>query len=155
MIPLQIENPNKPQIADLIRQSDKYLKSLYPPECNYLMGVSTLLHPDIKFLTARDGQKYVGCGVLRVVNGQYGEIKRMFVLPSERGEGTGYKILAELQNIALQLDLNILRLETGINQPEAIKLYEKFGFHKISVFGEYKPNGVSLFYEKRIVVESG
>ena len=92
----------------------------------------------------------MGCGALRVVRGQYGEIKRMFVLPGERGKGIGYKLLGELQKTALQLGLNLLRLETGVWQSQAIRHYEKFGFYKISAFGEYKPNGVSLFYEKRI-----
>jgi putative acetyltransferase len=150
MITLQIEKPNKKPIVELIQKLDEYLGSLYRPECNHLLDVKALSEPNVVFLTARDGQKYVGCGALRIVGREYGEIKRMFVLPGERGKGIGYKILTELQNIALRLELNLLRLETGVRQSEALRLYEKFGFYRISAFGEYKPSGMCLFYEKRI-----
>ncbi|MGA2797510.1 MAG: GNAT family N-acetyltransferase [Thermoguttaceae bacterium] len=150
MITIQIEKPNNKPVAELIEKLDEYLLSLYPPECNHLLDIETLLKPDIMFLTAIEGHKYVGCGAIRIVRGQYAEIKRMFVLPGERGKGIGYKILTELQNIALRLKLNVLRLETGVRQSEALKLYEKFGFYKISAFGQYKPSGMCLFYEKRI-----
>jgi putative acetyltransferase len=150
MITLQIEKPNKKEIADLVGQLDDFLNSLYPPACNHLLDIKTLMQPDVIFLTAIEAHKYVGCGAIRIVRGQYAEIKRMFVLPGDRGKGIGYKILTELQNIALRLKLNVLRLETGVKQTKAIRLYEKFGFYKISAFGEYRPSGMCLFYEKRI-----
>jgi putative acetyltransferase len=150
MITLQVEKPNKKAIIELVEKLDDYLTSLYPPECNHLLDIKTLLQPDIVFLTARDAFRYVGCGAIRIVPGQYAEIKRMYVLPAERGKGIGYRILSELQNIALRLGLKILRLETGVKQLPAIRLYERFGFYKISAFGQYRPNGLSLFYEKRI-----
>ena len=92
MITLQIEKPDKKPIAELIEKLDEYLISLYPPECNHLLDIKTLMQPDILFLTAKEGHKYVGCGAIRIVRGQYAEIKRMFVLPGQRGKGIGYKI---------------------------------------------------------------
>ncbi|MNM49438.1 hypothetical protein D3C81_604440 [compost metagenome] len=44
-----------------------------------------------------------------------------------------------------------IRLQTGINQPEAIALYEKYGYERISTFGEYTQTEVSVCYEKPIV----
>jgi putative acetyltransferase len=150
MITLQIEKPDKKEIADLIGQLDDFLNSLYPPACNHLLDIKTLMQPDIVFLTAIEAHKYVGCGAIRIVKGQYAEIKRMFVLPGKQGKGIGCKILNELQKTALRSGFNLLRLETGVKQTKAIRLYEKFGFYKISAFGEYKPSGMCLFYEKRI-----
>ena len=92
MITIQIEKPNKQPIAELIEKLDEYLMSLYPPECNHLLDIKTLMQPDIIFLTAKAAHKYVGCGAIRIVRGQYAEIKRMFVLPGERGKGIGYII---------------------------------------------------------------
>ena len=46
--------------------------------------------------------------------------------------------------------VHLLRLETGIHQHHAIALYESWGFQKISAFGEYKQDPLSLFYEKAI-----
>jgi len=46
------------------------------------------------------------------------------------------------------LGFSIIRLETGIRQPEAIVLYEKVGYKKRSVFGEYRVSDLNVFYEK-------
>jgi putative acetyltransferase len=150
MITIQIEKPNKKPIAKLIQYLDDYLTSLYPPESNHLLDIKTLLQPDIVFLTAKEKLEYVGCGAIRSAKGHYAEIKRMNVTPGARGKGVGYSILLELEKTALQLGFDLVRLETGTKQPQAIKLYERFGFYKISAFGEYRPTGLNVFYEKRI-----
>ena len=51
------------------------------------MSVEALMGEDVIFLTAKENDRYVGCGAVRMVTGQYGEVKRMYVLPSERGKG--------------------------------------------------------------------
>jgi len=58
--------------------------------------------------------------------------------------------LDHLANYARSQGITILRLETGIAQPEAIGFYERAGFQLIAPFGEYKPDPLSRFYEKRI-----
>jgi len=151
MVTLCVEKPNRREVIGLVAELDKYLQSLYPPESNYLLDVHTLMGEDILFLTAKDGERYVGCGAVKMVKeGQYGEIKRMYVVPDERGKRIGYKILAELERLALQAGFKILKLETGIYQREAISLYEKFGFQRTAWFGEYKDDPLCLFFEKRI-----
>lgn len=150
MLTLQIEKPDKAEIVELIRQLDEFLKSLYPPESNHLLDINALMGENILFLTAKDGERYVGCGALRLFQGEYAEIKRMYVLPSERGKGIAYRILAELQRLAAESGLEILRLETGIHQAEALGLYKKFGFYRVEPFGEYTADPLSLCFEKRI-----
>ena len=46
MITLQIEKPNKKPIIELIEKLDAYLNLLYPPECNHLLDIKTLLQPN-------------------------------------------------------------------------------------------------------------
>ena len=150
MITLQIEKPDRKEIIELINQLDGYLKSLYPPESNHLLDINTLMGENIIFLTAKDDARYIGCGALRLFKGEYAEIKRMYVVPSERGKGVAYRLLTELQRLAAEAGLQILRLETGIHQPEALNLYEKFGFRRIEPFGEYTADPLSLCFEKRI-----
>jgi len=147
---LQIEKPDKPEIVELIAQLDAYLKSLYPPASTHLLDIQALLAENVIFLTAKDGERYVGCGALRVFDGEYAEIKRMYVVPSERGKRIGYRLLSELESLALGLRLNILRLETGIYQEDALRLYEKFGFRRIPPFGEYTDDPLSRCYQKQI-----
>jgi putative acetyltransferase len=150
MLTLQIERPDKPDIIALINQLDEYLESLYPAESNHLLDITRLMAENILFLTAKDGERYVGCGALRLFAGQYAEVKRMYVLPSERGKKIAYRLLSELERLASASGLKTLRLETGIHQPEALGLYEKFGFYRIEAFGEYTADPLSLYFEKRI-----
>ena len=52
----------------------------------------------------------------------WGEVKRMYVRPDQRGRGIGARVLAELEKIAREAGLPLLRLETGIHNTEALAL---------------------------------
>ena len=96
-----------------------------------------------------------GCGGVKLFgpsDGEvsYGEVKRMYVRPHFRGLGLAKLMLQQLADHALSQGVTRLRLETGIYQTEAIGLYERWGFVQIPPFGEYKPDPLSLFYEKQI-----
>jgi putative acetyltransferase len=43
-----------------------------------------------------------------------------------------------------------LRLETGTKQPKAILLYRLAGYSEIPPFGDYKPDPLSIFMERRL-----
>ena len=84
--------PDHPQVLALIAELDAYLLSVYPPEENYLLDLSGLLHPSVTFVGAWMGDAVVGCGAVRTMPAEpatdgkpYGEIKRMFVSPAQRG----------------------------------------------------------------------
>ena len=91
----------------------------------------------------------VGCGALKRFDGQTMEIKRMFVLPEERGKGIATRILAELENWARELDCAKCVLETGKNQPEAIQLYLKCRYKPIPNYGQYVGIENSICFEKK------
>ena len=42
------------------------------------------------------------------------------------------------------------RLETGRDQHEAVRLYERNGYRRRAAFAGYPDNGLSLFYEKSL-----
>lgn len=46
--------------------------------------------------------------------------------------------------------INLLRLETGIKQPEALGLYRKLGYRERGPFGAYSNDPLSVFMEKRL-----
>ncbi len=79
----------------------------------------------------------VGCGAIRKYSEDVAEIKRMFVQPAQRGRGVARSILAELELWAKELNFSECILETGIKQPEAIRLYKKSGYVKIPSYGQY------------------
>ncbi len=147
---LEIVNPNRTDVIALINDLDTHLRSLYAPESNHILGIEALMQPNIRFVLASVEGQAVGCGALRI-HDDYAEVKRMYVSPQQRGTGTGYQILSRLEEIARELGFSVIRLETGIHQHEALKLYERFGFVRRAPFGEYTHDPVSLCYEKRLI----
>jgi putative acetyltransferase len=149
---LQIEaaDPDSPGARALIAELDAYQQALYPPESNHLVPIEELRSPNVDFLWARFGPDVVGCGALVDQSGEYGEIKRMYVRPSRRGAGVGHALLAALAARARSRGLRCLRLETGILQPAALRLYESYGFRRRAPFGPYREDPLSLFMEMEL-----
>jgi putative acetyltransferase len=137
-------------VCALIAELDAYQQALYPPESNHLVPVDALRRPDVVFLVAQLGSEVVGCGALVDQRGEYGELKRMYVRPSSRGMGVGAALLAALAAQARRRGLRLLRLETGIAQPEALRLYERSGFQRRGPFGAYRDDPLSLFLELKL-----
>lgn len=132
---------------DLLEQSNLYMAELYPSESNHLIDLSELLAPQNLFIGAWLDNQIVGCIALIAQEG-YGEIKRLFVDPKCRGQQVGAKLLQEIEKHAKQRCLPKLCLETGIHQTASISLYEKADYQRISPFGDYQPDPLSLFMEK-------
>ena len=76
------------------------------------------------------------------------EIKRMYVVPEARGLGLARRILAQLEADARAAGRVRMVLETGIQQPEAIRLYETSGYEPTSKFGVYRFTEDSRCYAK-------
>jgi putative acetyltransferase len=150
LIEVARERPDRPDIVGLIRQSDDLMQSLYPAESNHLVDIATLARPAVHFFVAREGGRALGCGALVVAEGGRAEIKRVFVDPAARGKGVARRLMETLEAEAARFGVTLMQLETGIRQPEAIALYRSFGYVERGPFGDYKPDPLSLFMEKRL-----
>lgn len=92
----------------------------------------------------------VGCGALKVFSRDALEIKRMYTHPDFRGRGVAGKVLQELEQWGAQDGFGRLVLETGKRNPEAVALYQKYGYTRIPNFGPYKGVANSLCFEKHL-----
>ena len=143
-----IEPPSQSDVFALIEQLDAYQRPLYPAESFHGVDISVLSEPNVIFALARDGQGHaVGCGAI-VLEPQYGELKRMFTLPSHRGKGIARALLAFLEAEAQARGCRRFMLETGYLQTEAIALYERFGYVRRGPFGAYIEDPNSVFMQK-------
>jgi GNAT superfamily N-acetyltransferase len=107
------------------------------------------------FVIARADGNAVACGAFRPLEGNVAEIKRMFVAPDCRGRGYSKAILKELERLARANGYTTVRLETGDRQPEAIRLYERSGYHQIPNFGVYVGSEMSVCFEKQLATVGG
>lgn len=95
--------------------------------------------------------KAVGCGAFKPFDAETVEIKRMFVREENRGKGVAVEILKEIERWAAELSYTYAILETGVNQPEAIRLYEKSGYQYIPNFGQYAGIESSVCLKKKLI----
>lgn len=65
------------------------------------------------------------------------EIKRMYVAPAARRRGLARAMLAHLEQTAREAGADVMVLETGSEQPEAIAMYVAAGYAAIEKFGHY------------------
>ncbi|MCY1668718.1 GNAT family N-acetyltransferase [Rhizobium sp. SL86] len=147
---IQREPPRQPGVIRLLELSSAYAASLYPAESNHMLPLEELEEPSVSFFVARRGTDVLGCASLVRYEDGTAEIKRMFVDSEARGLKLGKRLLETLEDEARRLGIGVIRLETGIYQPEAIGLYRTAGYVEIEPFGSYKPDPLSLFMEKRV-----
>lgn len=146
---LSIEPATSATALALMNRLDADLRQRYPGYPILSIDPQQFDEAGGVFVIARLGEP-VGCGALRRLEDGVGEIKRMFVDTAYRGRGIARTVLQFLEETARQQRMNTLRLETGLKQPEAIRLYESSGYTSIPRFGEYAEDPHSLCYQKRL-----
>lgn len=109
-------------------------------------GIQTIPHALVAYL---DG-KPVATGAIKPFAPGVMEVKRMYVLPEYRGQGVASEVLNALEGWAAALGNSACILETGLKQPEAIRLYEKSGYNRIPNYGQYQGVDNSVCFEKQL-----
>ena len=141
------ERPDTPDATALIEELEAHLASFYPAESRHGFSVQKLIDQRVAFFVLRADGQPAGCGGVMLVGSDYGELKRMYVRPQFRGAGFGELLLRQLAAHAQAHGVPRLRLETGLQQLAAIRLYERFGFRRIPPFGPYAHDPVSQCFE--------
>jgi len=143
-------DPHSQAAQDLLTLSDNYLAALYPAESIHLASAIDLSDPSSLFLGVVDGENRVGCGSVKIIEGdiRYGELKRVFIKEAYRGRGLSRKLISALEGHLIQNAVWWIRLETGIHQPEAIGLYRRLGYSERGPYGGYSLDPLSIFMEK-------
>jgi putative acetyltransferase len=151
---IALESPDQPEVVALIGELDAYQDTLYPPEARYALDLASLCRPEVLFAVARSADgKAQGCGAV-VLGAADGEVKRMYVRPSARGQGAAAQILQALETAARARGCRALMLETGPMQPDAIAFYERQGFTRCGPFGSYPEHPLSVFMGKALAKAS-
>ena len=146
-VTIAAERPDTPDGAALINELQTHLESFYPPESRHGFSVDKLIAQGVAFFVLRVDSRAAGCGGIMFVGKEYGEIKRMYVRPEFRSREYGKRLIDHLAAHARNHGITLLRLETGIHQQAAIRLYEQYGFRRIPPFVPYFEDPASRCYE--------
>lgn len=139
-----------PDFSGLVTLLDQYLAEKDGREhdfYNQYNGISDIKHAVVIYWEGMP----IACGAIKEFSLQEMEIKRMYTHPSSRGKGFASQVLSELEKWGKELGTKRLVLETGKKQIEAISLYEKSGFARISNYGQYIGIENSVCFEKLLV----
>jgi GNAT superfamily N-acetyltransferase len=79
------------------------------------------------------------------------EIKRMYVAPFGRGRGLARLMLAHLEQTAQAAGAEVMILETGSQQPEALELYGSSGYQPIVGYGFYRDSPLNRCMARRLL----
>lgn len=149
-VTIAAERPDSPDAATLIQELQLHLEGLYPVKSQHGFSVQQLIDQEVAFFVLRADDRPAGCGGILLVGREYGELKRMFVRPEFRGHKFGERIVERLAQHAREHGVNLLRLETGIHQQAAIRLYERAGFRPVPPFPPYFDDPVSRCFEMKL-----
>ncbi|HWE58220.1 MAG TPA: GNAT family N-acetyltransferase [Solirubrobacteraceae bacterium] len=111
-------------------------------------GPEQLNAPAGSFIVGYEHGVAICCGGIKRLDTESCELKRMYVIPEQRGRGVARVLLLALEDRARELGYVIARLDTGPKQQGAQRLYESAGYAAIPNF-----NGnpvASFFGEKRL-----
>ena len=133
----------------LLRARDEENFKLYTPEERFAVLADEHVSDNLIFFVARDGGVPIGCGALQKHEG-YCELKSVFLLPKARGKRLGQEIVRALEVAARELGYDLVRLETGIRSPWAIRTYERAGYHRCERFGDYPVAPTSVYMAKHL-----
>jgi putative acetyltransferase len=133
-----------PELAALLAEQQAELRSLD----GGVDGVVYPLDPSIEYLVLVLDGMAVGCGALQRLGAGTAEIKRMYTSPAYRRRGFSRRMLAALEQLALDRGCAVVRLETGTYMPAAMGLYRAAGYAEIPPYGEYAGNPFSVCFER-------
>jgi putative acetyltransferase len=141
------------RVLNLLRHHLTTARAQTAPGSAHALDVAGLRAPDISFWTIWDDETLLGCGALKTLAADHGEIKSMHTAQAMRRGGVGSAMLRHIVATARGRGMARLSLETGswdFFRP-AQAFYRRHGFVECGPFADYvlDPNSVFMTLELR------
>ncbi|MBR0552298.1 GNAT family N-acetyltransferase [Stakelama marina] len=133
---------DEPQIGALLRLHAQAMQANSPRDSCHFLDLTGLQQPNVTFWSIWEDGAALGCGALKELDGEHGEIKSMRTDPGHLRRGVGAAMLSHILSVARERGYARVSLETGSGEAfePAYKLYRMFGFTDCGAFGDY-PEG--------------
>jgi putative acetyltransferase len=138
-----------PRVRELLREHLAGMHASSPPGSVYALDLSGLQKPSIAFVTVWDHDDLLGCGALKHVDAETGELKSMRTSARHLRRGAGTFVLDHLLSLARSRGYARVCLETGSGPAfePALALYRKHGFVAGPAFGDYVASEFNQFLQ--------
>lgn len=140
------------EVQALLRRHLDTMAEHSPPESRHALDLSGLRAADVTFWSVWDEKELVGCGALKQLDPEHGEIKSMHTLKERRGQGIAAAMLDHIMAEARARGYQRLSLETGSMAAfaPAHALYSKYGFVDCPPFAGYREDPNSIFMTRTL-----
>ncbi len=145
---IKIDNLDGIEIATLLQQHQDDMLCHSPVESVHALDLSALKSADVTFWSAWIDGELAGCGALKALDAQHGELKSMRTAHDHLRKGVAAKLLAHITDEARARGYQRISLETG-TAPEflpAQTLYKQAGFSPCPPFSDYSEDPYSAFF---------
>jgi len=147
---IRVDDLSGPAIRALLEEHLSNMAQLSPPESMHALDIDALRQPDVTFWSLWSGADLLGCGALKQLDPQHGEIKSMRTAMAFRGQGVARRLLGHIVNEARGRGYHMLSLETGSMAAfePARRLYQDVGFAACAPFADYVDDPHSVFMQR-------
>ena len=144
---ITVDDPSREDVAALLDEHLRSMHELSPPESVHALDVNGLKTSGVTFWTVREGNLLLGCGALKELGLDHGEVKSMRTPVALRRRGAGRAILEHILGESRTRGYRRISLETGSMEAfvPARRLYESYGFRYCGPFGDYLEDPNSMF----------
>lgn len=149
-VDIRVDNLQGEAIKALLQLHLDAMHQHSPPESVHALDVESLRHPSITFWTACAHGELLGCGALKRLNPDHGELKSMRTADGHQRKGVARALLQHIESAARAEGMERLSLETGSTAPfaAALRLYASEGFVNCGPFADYALDPFSVFMTK-------
>ena len=148
----EVRGYDEPEVTALIEELQQEYVRRYGSMDVAAVDAAEFAPPDGLFLVCRADGEVAAMGGWRRHEPGAVEIKRMYVRETMRRRGLARIVLAELERTAAAAGHGRAVLNTGLEQPEAVSLYESSGYRPTDGFGHYASAPLALFYAKDLAI---
>ena len=139
-------------IGALLEQHVAGMLANSPAGSCHFLDFDGLRAGDVTFWSIHRDDELAGCGALKMLDAQHGEIKSMRTAEAFLRQGVAAHMLDHIIDAARERGLKRLSLETGSSgafEP-AIALYQRYGFTECEPFADYQPDPFSRFMTRAL-----
>lgn len=149
---IRIDDLSGREIRELLTEHLHALAEITPAKSMHALDIDKLRKPDVTFWSAWAGDELLGCGALKELSPDHGEIKSMRTTKAHLRSGVGSAILQTIIAEAKRRGYRRLNLETGAREEfhPAHRLYQKHGFETCLPFADYREDPNSVFMTKEL-----
>lgn len=149
---IKLDDLTGPETAALLEEHLASMRRVSPPESVHALPLEGLRAPEITFWSAWENGEQLGCGALKGLDAEHGEIKSMRTASRHLRKGVARAMLQHILAEARRRGYRRVSLETGA-QPAfepARQLYASAGFIVCGPFANYSDDPNSVFMTKEL-----